>query len=86
MIRALLNRKTNTTHLRLESGQPYCGARIDYRTIPYEVRTPTEINCDRCRRSESLKRYQSWTQWGDNDAAEYFAANWQPPRSQKRRP
>jgi hypothetical protein len=84
MINALLNKKTNTTHLRLTNGQPYCGARIDSRTLPYEVRTPTQINCDRCRGSEALKLYEAFTDDGQTSDAEYVAAKWKPPRDRNR--
>jgi hypothetical protein len=84
MISALLNKRTNTTHLRLENGQPYCGARIDSRTLRYEVRTPNQINCDRCRGSEALKLYEALTDGGETADAEYVAAKWKPPRSRTR--
>ena len=84
MISALLNKKANTTHLRMTDGEPYCGARIDTRMIPIDARTPRQINCDRFQRSDALKHYAAFTLEGQTTHAEYVAVEWQPPRSRKR--
>lgn len=84
MISALLNKKANTTHLRMTDGEPYCGARIDTRTIPIDARTPCQINFDRCQRSDALKHSAAFTLEGQTADAEYVATGWQPPRSRTR--
>jgi hypothetical protein len=83
VISALLNKKTTSTHLRTTNREPDCGARIDARTIPIEVRTRSEINCDRCQRSDSLKHDAAFTPEGQTADAEYVATTCRPPRSRK---
>jgi hypothetical protein len=80
----LLNKKTNTTRVRMTDSEPYCGARIDTRTIPIDVRTPRQIGCDRWQRSEALRHYAAFTLEEQTAEAEYIATKWKPPRSRRR--
>jgi len=81
VIRALKNKATNTTHLATDAGQPWCGTRVDRRLLPFEVRRPEEINCDKCRRSEAFKFHALIRNTGaDAEQADELAGKFKPPR------
>lgn len=84
VLRALKNRATNTTHLATDGGQPWCGTRVDKRLLPFEVRRPEEINCDKCRRSQAFKMYDYATEIGED--ADWTVSVIKPPRHRPQRP
>ena len=85
VISALRKRATNTTHLATDKGEPWCGTPIDRRLIPFEVRRPKEVNCDKCRRSQAFKMWAYVYETEGVDAADSVLPIARPPRIQPRR-
>lgn len=79
MVPGLRNRATNVTHLATEHGEPWCGARVDRRLIPFQVRRPDEVNCDRCRRSQAFKSH-AYAQEIGFEEADAIGTIVKPPR------
>ena len=85
VISALKNRATNTIHLATDRGEPWCGTRVDRRLIPFQVRRPAEINCDKCRRSKAFKYHTIALEYGgDLDQADALTSKIKPPRLVRR--